>query len=448
MTNYDKWQSYTSGLPSPQNYIDWTWRYIICASLQRRVWLPPEHNPCFANMYQILVGKAGLGKGLCITVATDFLRHWKLKDAARLLKKNGRSEEHVQSAETVLDVDIKNAQEAEMQVKNKRAEIIEPYLIPIAADATTYEALVESVAKSYRRVAYEAYDDKQQKNRLFYYGHSSVCFSLPELASLLRKRTEDTVNYMLGLYDCPTDYEYNTKHMGKDRVRRGCLNLLAGTTPNFMQQIFNEKLIDQGFGSRTLFIYANKDRKTQFWIPELTAEQKVYKEELLQHVLQLTSLYGPVRMDDSTRKFLEDWWCKVADGSKNKSPKLEGYYSRKKVHVMKVAMANHFSESLELYVPQFRFEESIETLDKEEKNMHLAITIEGENHLAKVSKKLLEFISDGPKDFVQLTVELWGIANSKELEDTITFLKDTNQISVGQKEDEDTKEVKLYYQLK
>src|ERR1039457_7010245 len=59
MTNKEKWLSYTSGLSSPQNYIDWGYRYLIGASLQRRVWIgspygdpSEEYQPCFPNSYR------------------------------------------------------------------------------------------------------------------------------------------------------------------------------------------------------------------------------------------------------------------------------------------------------------------------------------------------------------------------------------------------------------
>lgn len=447
MTNYERWNEYTSGLPSPQNYIDWSWRYIISAALQRRIWLPPEHQPCFPNMYTILVGPAGIGKGLCITQVSDLLRFWKLKDALKLTHE-GKTPEEKQIIEATIQADLKSAADAAINPTNKQVDLTEPYLIPTGSDATTYEALVGAVSKSYRRVSYVAYDEKQLKNVTRAYGHSSVYFSLPELASLLRKRTDDTVNYMLGLYDCPIDYQYDTKNQGKDRVKKGCLNLIAGTTPNFMQQIFNEKLIDQGFGSRTFFIYANKDRKTQFWIPELTEQQKLYKIDLLAHILKLTGLYGQIRMDNAVKDFLEDWWAKTVSNRSNRSSKLDGYYARKKIHIMKVAIANHFGESTEMYIPVSGYEKAIADLDTEEKNMHLAITLESKNPLANVGKKIMELLEDGPKNFVDLHVETFSLADKRQLEDTLSFLTDTGQVTVVQEKDETTDQTIQYWRKK
>lgn len=448
MTNHEKWRAYTSGLPSPDNYIDWSWRYIIAASLQRRVWLPPSHQPCFANMYAILVGKAGLGKGLCIREVSDILKHWKLKDFPKR-QNNGHSPEQMEIIEAMRQADLKNAQDSEMKSNNRRNNSPEPSLIPVAADATTYEALVSSVASSYRRIDYEIYDEKLGKNVTKPYGHSSICFSLQELASLLRKRTDDTVNYMLGLYDCPMDYEYDTKTQGKDRVLRGCLNLFAGTTPDFMQKIFNAELINQGFGSRTFFIYANKDRyPDQFWIPELTAEQKNYKKELLDHILKLTTLYGAVTMSESVKSFLSDWWKETSGKRVNDSSKLEGYYSRKKVHVMKLALAEHFSESIEMDIPVETYQKAIGVLEKEEKNMHMAIIMEGDNPIYKIACKILEMLRSGRKADIDVKCECHPLGPFSQIEEAISNLKDMNQIDIETEKDNDTDQTIVYYKIK
>lgn len=448
MLNFERWSSYTDGLTSPQNYVDWTWRYIISAALQRRVWLPPKSNPCFANMYSILVGKRGVGKGLCISVAKDFLTHWRLEDSIKLARPNINGEDKV-IAESTIETDLKVAKDNEMQATNKQNSFSEPLLIPVAPDAITYESFVETIAESYRRVNYVGFDEKLQKPKLNIYGHSSICLCLPELASLLRKRTEDTVNFMLGLYDCPEDYTYKTKTQGCDRVKRGCLNMLAGTTPEFMQQILNEKLIDQGYGSRTFFIYGHKDRKIAFWLPDITQEQLQHKKELLDHILKLTPLYGEVKLDNDTKSFLESWWQSYYGKWQNKSPKLEGYYARKKVHVMKVAMAEHFGESLEMYIPKEIYQKAIDILEQEEKNMHLALTMESSNPLSRVANFMLELLNvNGPMNFVDIMVATYHMADRKQITEALDFLKDANQIKDEFVMNKDTDQQVIHYRIK
>lgn len=448
LTNFEKWNVYTSGLSSPQNYIDWAWYYTISATLQRRVWMGPTHQPCFPNMYCILVGAPGIGKGLVIREVSDFLKFWPLEVAG--VGASSKTPEEKAMRDTTNAVNLQQAQEKEYQGSSKTAGVIKPTLIPVCADAITYEALVQAVGDSYRAVNYLEWSEKQQKEITKTYGHSSLCFSLQELASLLRKRTNDTINYLLGLYDCPVDYEYTTLTRGKDRIRRGCLNLLAGTTPSFMQSTFDEKLIDEGFASRTFYIFANKNRANRFWIPALSDTQKEHKTHLLQHIKNLTQIYGSVAIEPETAEFLQEWWDKYEKNKAaraNKSLKMIPYYSRKNIHVMKVAMAMHFSESVLMKIPLETFQRAIEFLEREELNMHLAITLEGTNPEAKVAKKILELLGTGRKNFVDLYVECHGYADQKLLESSLSFLQLTNQVMVELEHDEQTDKDTTYWRL-
>ena len=130
-----------------------------------------------------------------------------------------------------------------------------------------------------------------------------------------------------------------------------------------MQSIFNDELIDEGFSSRSFFVYANKKRFSTFFIAPLTPEQIEHRIQLLDHIRNLTALYGNVKIDPETYEFLAKWWDdyeKDMHKRVNNSPKLLPYYARKNIHVMKVAMQEHFSESLDLHIPLDTFKKAVE----------------------------------------------------------------------------------------
>jgi len=453
MTNFDKWMSYTDGLPSPDNYRRWGFLYLIAAALQRRVWCPPEHDKLFANMFVTLVGKPGLGKGGVIRAVSNLLTQHKLEDVnSHLTNKEGLTEEEKTVAAAIAEQDYKNAQsEAEMGRSTKQA-VEKALLIPVAADAVTYEALVQSMAHSYRRINFIAWDEKLQKNKMNIYGHSSLCFCLEEIASLFRKHTDNLVNFLIQAYDCGENYEYQTKTSGRDRIRRVCLNFFGGTTPDFMQNTFDEKLLSQGYSSRTFYIFAIRNRKAVFFRPELTAEQRAYRDELSAHVKKLTELYGQVQLDNETCQFLEEWIRQDAENPlkrASKSVKLEAYYARKNIHIMKVAMALHFGETTDMHIPKSTFEAAIALLHEEEKTMHLALMMGNNNPLARTSQKVLSYIRDnGKKNFNELLVEFWGEVRKPELEEVLNFLDQTDQLTTVQEADEITKETHIYYKAK
>lgn len=454
MTNFEKWRLYTSSLTSPDNFVNWGWYYLIAAALQRRVWCPPNHQRCYPNMYVTLVGPPGVGKGLVTNKILEILRHHKLEDViAEMSGKNSKiTDAEKAMASAIQNADLKVADEHNAIGKSKDANSEKALLFPIASDAVTFEALVQSMAGCYRRVNYTEFDSISGKDILKIYGHSSQCFCLDEISSLFRKKTEDVVNFLLQAYNCVENYEYRTKTQGKDRIRRICLNFMGGTTPDFMQSTFDDELLNQGFSSRTFYIYASKNRFSQFFMPELTEEQRQAKQEIIDHIKHLYGVFGAVIIDDETRKYLEDWVKYDHDHPNeriNKSQKLVAYYARKVIHIMKVAMAIHFGECLDMHIPLETFKRAIKILEEAEKDMHYALTLEGDNPLAKTSRKLLEYLgTSGAQTFQSLMIEFWGKVNKEDMEKILTHLLSVDQITVTEIENPVTHETKRYYKIK
>lgn len=423
MTNYDKWRLFTSGLVSPDNYIDFGFYYLIGAALQRRVWLGAAHAPIFPNSYAILVGEPAIGKGLVIKPVASILRYHHLPDPTlKQANPNVSAEEAVQESVTAAENFNRATDGGKLKEK--------PLLIPVAADATTYEALVRALSKSLRHINYRAYDEKLMRDIVKVYTHSSMCFCLEEISSLFKQRAVEVVHFLLQTYDCG-DYEYDTKTQGKDKVQRCCVNLFGGTTPAFLRKIFDDSLLTEGFASRTWFIFATENRFTRFFVPPLTPEQTKAYFEIIEWVEKLTHLYGQVQISEETNEFLESWLKESMVSRPNTNPKLNPYYGRKNQHIAKLAMALHFGENLDMFIPQATFEKAIEILASEEKNMHFALGIDNANPLAEPMRKIIAFIRQtGPKTFKELYAEFYEALPEaeKSLQNIISHAKALNKI--------------------
>lgn len=457
MTNYDKWRLYTSTLPSPDNYIDWSWYYIVAAALQRRVWMGSENQQLFPNMYVILVGPPGTGKGLVLKEVTNLLRYWTLDMSTGPDTIAKTPEEKAQIA-ALVETNLANATKAEYQGNGKgKKDTIKPLLIPVAADATTYEALVLAVGASYAYINYR--DTSKEPNRIVPYGHSSLCFILQELSSLMRKRTNDTVNYLLGIYDCPKDYEYTTITRGKDRVRRGCLNIIAGTTPSFMQSTFDEGLIGEGFTSRTFYIYAPRNRfNVAMFHSSLSPEQEEAINHLREHIRKLSSMYGPVKITPEAAKWFQEWWNELCEKQlhANKSPEMIPYYARLNIHVMKLAMCLLLGEDAstdEFGKPKGEvtieiLQRAIAILRKEEVNMHHALVLEGNNPVSKAAQRMLELLRHKAANWIDLYIACSKMAKKVEIEEALEMLQSTNQITSEDVIDKITQDTIKIYKIK
>lgn len=452
MTNYEKWYSYTLGLPSPDNFIRWSWYSTVAACLQRRVWMPPEHDKIYGNMFIAFVADPGVGKGV-IRYVKDILSQYKLKDfKEEMMAKQGMSDDEKFMAQKIAEKTLSEAQEQMEKGSTNKAALDHALVIPLGADASTYEALVQTMAQSYRYINWVGFDEKIQKSKMNVYGHSSMTIPLEEMSSLFRKNTQSLVNFLIQAYDCGENYEYKIKTGASDRIRRVCLNFLAGTTPDFMQSTFEDELTNQGFASRTFYIFAIKNRKSMFFRPELTKEQSQHKIEISQHLRKLTSLYGQVEIKQEVFEFLQNWIEADSintDKRASQSNKMKGYYARKNIHIMKVAMAIHFGESVEMAIPLTTFQQAISVLHEEEKTMSLALTVGQKNPLAKVSDKVCKYLSIvGKKSFNELLVEFWNDCKKPELEEVLNYLQATEQIVTRQEESPITQQTHIVYMIK
>lgn len=443
LTNFNLWQLRMREVTSPQTFIDFGFYYMIAAALQRRVWTNADHQKLYPNIYPILVADPGVGKGLVIKPVIEMLKEHKLENRLNADIKTMSSEQIAQAA--VEAEDFAQVASAKPQQVPK-----EKLRIPVGANCTTFEALVHTMATCVRRINYNRYDAKLQKEVRDIYSHNSLCFALEEISSLFHKDSAKVVNFLITAYDCG-DYEYLTKTQGEDYIKRCCLNFFGGTTPKFIEESFSEGILEDGFASRAWFIFEPRNRFYRLRSPELTDEQKEAQQKLSQHILALTKLYGYVPFAPDAWAYLENWWEREQSQTNyvrpNTSEKLNSYYSRKQIHVMKLAVIMHLSEDASVkedgYSPAGMVSlatviRAMKTLEHIEKSMHLALNFAGANPMSKVAKKIISILKkSGPKNTEHLIMDCWNdvpTGNPSEgIKDTLTYLHSTGQIKLEEK---------------
>ena len=154
MTNYEKWQLYMREVTSPQRFIDFGWIYIVAAALGRKVWVG-GHRKLYPNVYIILVGGPGVGKGLVIKPVTDILKHF------RINMESGKIEEHKENiglnteevdADYIEAIQQANARTAGDYNPSARRVVTPKLVIPVAADSATFQALLQEQSRATRRM--------------------------------------------------------------------------------------------------------------------------------------------------------------------------------------------------------------------------------------------------------------------------------------------------------
>lgn len=437
LSNYEKWRIYTDGLTSPDSYVDFGFYYMIAACLQRRVWLPPSHMPVFPNLYIVFIGPPGVGKGLVIGNVGRMLKFHKRinpHESKKVVPPTDTTPDSVVDASLVETLAHVNYGSEEPRSRHNQAKDHEkPLLFPIAADASTFEALVIAIASSLRHISHVKVDPITERKMQGIYSHSSICFTLSELSSLFRKKAEDVVRFLQITFDCE-DYKKDTKTQGTDRIKNCCVSLLGAATQEFMVKLYKDDLANEGFASRTIFIYEPKDRKTAAFIPELNPLQLKCEKDLQDHILKLSTLYGQVSMPSDVRDFIEDWHRRAQIERPNLSDSLRYYYARKKIHLMKLSMAVHFAESTEMTVELSSVKKALSMLDGVETKMHYALINNTTNPYYRTSFKVVDYLRvNGKRSKRELYAALYEFLGTNEpdkaLENILDYCLISNKIT-------------------
>jgi hypothetical protein len=253
------------------------------------------------------------------------------------------------------------------------------------------------------------------------------------LANLINKNADGIVNFMLDAYDCPEKYEYRTKHQGKDCVHRCCLNFAAGTTPDYMAKTFDDSLLNEGMASRSFFIFAYEKR---FYKLETDAESETQlraKSHLLAWLRKLSSLYGEVRLTEEAKQHLKFWYENIHPKVKpNRDPKMVHYYGRKDLHVLKTAMAIHFSDSLEMEISLETLIKAMDVLEEAEKKMHLALQVGSKNPLANIARKITAWFvarENEPASFKEILEVFYTDGKSSDIIEILQYMQSIQKMS-------------------
>ena len=372
MSLYEDWCLYTKDVQSPQPFVDAAFYFMIGAALQRRVWFGDlDFHAVFPNQYIAFIGPASAGKSLITSPMKELLE----------LPADVKSPEDDLAAELL-------GEEAETNRKGARQP-----LIYIAPNSTTFEQFTQETS----RVAYlHRYIDSAGRRKAYH--HSSLVFILDELTSIFKKNAEQLSDFLLEAYNGGRKYVRKLKHSDTDFCTNMCISLLGNTTLGKFQSLQNQDILSDGFMARTIIVYGVEKRFHLYSIPPLSEEQKAAKARLQSYIRQLTTLYGPVTLNDEAKEYITYHFEQNPRLiHTNKHPMLDEYYGRKNLHHQKILFAVHFARSTDMTITLEDAQEATAHLAKLEKDMHIPFVGMGRNESAKLTEDIFRFIKISTK---------------------------------------------------
>lgn len=298
--------------------------------------------------------------------------------------------------------------------------------IYVCDGATSLESLYEEINKSTQAVSYLAGTEKRTVP------HHSIVFLIEELGVLLRKNSEDTVSFLSNAFDCG-DVTYKTRHKGKFLTINACANILAATYPEFIRD--NPHIITQGFTSRVIIIYENEKRFKRYYEGTTALQEECYNH-LRDHMRKLSTVTcGEVVFSDEAAAYIKEVYPTLDDKTTriNKDIRLDHYYGRKNIHVEKLAMILHFSESYDSNIIEVDcVRRALVELNKVEVRMHEAFKSSGKNLGYEVGQQIVRYLEHEPKgaSYKRLLVDFTRDIPKKDFDETLIILQSTDQIHV------------------
>ena len=232
---------------------------------------------------------------------------------------------------------------------------------------------------------------------------SCLTFFSSELGTLINPKDADQsmLNWLIELWD-GKDFpiERYTKKEGSIKVQNPWVNIIAGTTPNWVAANMPRTAVGGGFTSRCLFIYEDTKRKLVAY-PKLQMKlaNAQLRKDLIADLQAIGELKGEFAITEQAVRYGVQWYEENYEHIRNDPlfSEFDGYAARKQGHVHKLAMVLCAAERDNLCLEAEHLQRAVELVDALEPNMHKVFGQIGMTPAKEQAQSMKEIVQrDGP----------------------------------------------------
>lgn len=282
---------YTADSESPSTFHFWTGVSTIAGALRRRVWIDMKKFQWTPNFYIILVGPAGVAaKSTSIGIGMKLLG-----------KVPG---------------------------------------IKWGPESMTWQKVAKNLSESTE--FFEYLNGAGEKARI---AMSANTIQVGELGTLLKPSDDSLVSFLIRMWEGQLEpFRHDTLSGGNVVIDNPWLNLIAATTPNWMQDNFSESMIGGGLTSRIVFVYGDKKRGLVPYPDEVMPDAQYLdlERKLVEDLCAIAKLCGPYKLSPFARSWGRAWYTDHNNidlrADHLASARFGGYIARKQTHLHKFAI--------------------------------------------------------------------------------------------------------------
>lgn len=297
-------EEYVAPMGSPPLFGRWTGIFTVAAAMERKTFVRTPKGILYPNLYTILVGPAGAGKTVASSIAHEMMGHL---------------EEH-----------------------------------HVAPTSLTKAALIDVLEDAKRHVI-------RPQDTPAVIDFNSLTVISNELGVLIPAYENDFINVLTDIYDCKMYGEKRRTTKREIDIRAPQFNILAATTPSYLNNLMPEGAWDQGFISRTMLIYSGRGESVDLF-EESALNTDLYAKLVADLRVIGNDLYGRFTFTEAAVALFRHWMKDNKEEPVPDHPKLTHYNSRRQSHLLKLCMISCASTSNTMIVEEENFAEALDWL--------------------------------------------------------------------------------------
>ena len=361
--NFPNWLQgyleYTKASESPTPFHFWTGVSTIAGALRRRVWIDQRYFQWTPNFYIVLVGPAGVAA-----------KSTSLRSGMKLLEK---------------------------------------LKVPFGPQSMTWQALTQGLAEATDTVKYFSPSGMEEK-----LVQSALTIAVSELGTFLRMDDSSLMDVLIDLWDGQLqNWVHKTKTSGNIEIQNPWLNIIACTTPSWLQNNFPEHMIGGGLTSRIIFVYGEKKRQfVAYPADHINAEDQKETETRLYHDLcEISTLAGEMILSEEAKTWGRDWYERhwTTRPVHMASDRYGGYIARKQTHIHKLAIILSVAKHSRLLIEKSELLEAETLITSIEPDMQKVFSSIGLVDAARQMKEITSYVRT--YGFIT-TTDLWKLCLS------------------------------------
>jgi len=325
----------THFVETPKQWIYWSGLATISAITAPNIVVHKGAYKLKPNLYVLLIGRSGLGKGFGPSVASKLV---KMVDNTRVISGRGTIEGIIKQLALV-----KAKENGSIPFKDARG-----FLCSGEFASSLYEA-----------------------------GHA--------------------LTILTDLYDGhynPT-WDNTLKNSPIDTLRDPCLTMLSGANQDMFDITVDKSHLSGGFIGRTLLINAEKRFQSNSMIyEEGEAEDEVDYEKLVKHLKEISKLSGKLTWTSEAKQVYNKWFYPYREAEVEDKT---GTHDRLNDHVIKVASCISLSRKTDMRIEGEDIEEAITVCSSLSNTARKVAGMQGKSSTAGVLKSFLAVIFDTPE---------------------------------------------------